>query len=107
MKTLADILPGIIEFRHALHRIPEMAGQEFKTSQLIRERFAVLGLEVLPPFLGTDVVALLHGGRGAGRNVTLRADIDALALEEATDRPYRSTHPGHMHAAAMTDMRRW
>lgn len=98
MKTLADILPGIIEFRHALHRIPEMAGQEFKTSQLIRERFAVLGLEVLPPFLGTDVVALLHGGRGAGRNVTLRADIDALALEEATDRPYRSTHPGHMHA---------
>ena len=98
MKTLADILPGIIEFRHALHRIPEMAGQEFKTSQLIRERLAVLGLEVLPPFLGTDVVALLHGGRGAGRNVTLRADIDALALEEATGRPYRSTHPGHMHA---------
>ena len=98
MKTLADILPGIIEFRHALHRIPEMAGQEFKTSQLIRERLAVLGLEVLPPFLGTDVVALLYGGRGAGRNVTLRADIDALALEEATGRPYRSTHPGHMHA---------
>lgn len=96
--TLADILPGIIEFRHALHRIPEMAGKEFKTAQRIRERLSALGMELLPPFLGTDVVALLSGGQGPGRNVTLRADIDALALNEASGKPYASIHTGHMHA---------
>ena len=97
MRTLADILPGIIEFRHALHRIPETAGAEFETSRAIRERLAGLDLEVLPPFLETDVVAILHG-RGPGRNVTLRADIDALRLNEETGVPYSSRHPGMMHA---------
>lgn len=98
MKTLKDILPGVTEFRHRLHRIPELAGEERETSKLIRERLAPLGLEVLPPFLGTDVVALLQGGRGSGKNVTLRADIDALLVEEHSDVPYRSAHPGKMHA---------
>lgn len=98
MKTVNDVLPGIIGFRHALHRIPELAGREFGSSGLIRERLAGLGMELLPPFLGTDVVAILRGGRGAGRNVTLRADIDALALEEATGVPYASVHEGRMHA---------
>ena len=97
MRTLAEILPGIIEFRHALHRIPEMAGAEFETSRAIRELLAGLDLEVLPPFLGTDVVAILHG-RGPGRNVTLRADIDALRLNEETGVPHASCHEGRMHA---------
>lgn len=97
MRTLAKILPGIIEFRHTLHRIPEMAGAEFETSRAIRERLAGLDLEVLPPFLGTDVVAILHG-RGPGRNVTLRADIDALRLNEETGVPHASCHEGRMHA---------
>lgn len=97
MRTLAEILPGIIEFRHTLHRIPEMAGAEFETSRAIRERLARLDLEVLPPFLGTDVVAILHG-RGPGRNVTLRADIDALRLNEETGVPHASCHEGRMHA---------
>ena len=97
MRTLAEILPGIIVFRHTLHRIPEMAGAEFETSRAIRERLAGLDLEVLPPFLGTDVVAILHG-RGPGRNVTLRADIDALRLNEETGVPHASCHEGRMHA---------
>ena len=97
MRTLAEILPGIIEFRHTLHRIPEMAGAEFETSRAIRERLARLDLEVLPPFLGTDVVAILHG-RGPGRNVTLRADIDALRVHEETGAAYASRHDGRMHA---------
>lgn len=97
MRTLAEILPGIIEFRHALHRIPEMAGAEFETAHAIRERLAGLDLEVLPPFLGTDVVAILHG-RGPGRNVTLRADIDALRVHEETGAVYASRHDGRMHA---------
>ena len=51
MKTVEEILPGIIEFRHALHRIPELAGKEFETSALIRERLSGLGVELLDPFL--------------------------------------------------------
>ena len=97
MRTLAEILPGIIEVRHTLHRSPEMAGAEFETSRASRERLAGLDLEVLPPFLGTDVVAILHG-RGPGRNVTLRADIDALRLNEETGVPHASCHEGRMHA---------
>ena len=97
MKTLADILPGIIEFRHNLHRIPELAGHETLTQKAIRARLEPLNLEVLAPFLGTDTVALLHG-RGPGRNVTLRADIDALKNAENTGVEYASVHPGMMHA---------
>ena len=97
MKQLADILPGVVEFRHRLHQIPELAGEEFETSRLIRERIAGLGLELLPPLLGTDVVALLRGPK-PGRNVTLRADIDALAVTEETGVDYASQHPGRMHA---------
>ncbi len=94
---IEELLPEISEFRHRLHRIPEPAGAEVKTSALIRDELANLDLEVLPPFIGTDVVAILRGSR-PGRNVTLRADIDALALEETTGAPYASTHPGMMHA---------
>jgi amidohydrolase len=52
---------------------------------------------LLPPFLGTDVVAILRGKR-PGRNVTLRADMDALPLAEKTGKPYRSKREGIMHA---------
>ena len=95
--SVADILPGIIEFRHRLHQIPETAGNEHQTSRAIRERIAGLGFEIREPYLGTDVVAVLHG-RAPGKNVTLRADIDALALDEKTGVPYCSTYPGRMHA---------
>ena len=98
LRQLADrFLPEAIALRHELHRIPELAGQEVKTSRRLREALAPLPLEVLPPFLGTDVVALLGRGRG-GRNITLRADIDALPVQEQLQSDHVSTHPGRMHA---------
>lgn len=96
-EAIAAILPEVRDFRHRLHRIPEIAGREFKTAAAIREALAPLGLELHRPFLQTDVVALLN--RGQAKNITLRADIDALPVEEASKScPYRSTHPGMMHA---------
>ncbi len=96
-RRIAEILPEVVEFRHALHRIPELAGAEFKTASRIREALAPLHLEVRKPFLQTDVVAILN--REKSGNLTLRADIDALPLEEpARDCSYRSVHPGMMHA---------
>lgn len=98
MLKVEDIFDEITEFRHQLHRIPEIAGKEFKTRDAIREYISGLPLEVLPPFLETDTVAFLRGGKGAGPNVTLRADIDALPLPEQSGLEFASVHPGMMHA---------
>ena len=94
---IGKILPEIRKIRHGLHRIPEIAGKEYKTSALIREKLSDLELDIKPPFLETDVVALLNPEKS--KNLTLRADIDALPIEEINAKlPYRSVHPGMMHA---------
>ena len=90
-------LPEVISFRHELHKIPELAGKEYKTSAFIREKLAQFqDLDVKAPFIGTDVVALM--GDSTLPNLTLRADIDALPIEEKNDIPYCSIHKGFMHA---------
>ena len=97
MKRIDEVWAKMVEFRHELHRTPEIAGQEFKTMRMIRDRLSELKLEVLPPFLETDTVAILRGAQ-PGKNLTLRADIDALKIEEKTGCPYASEIPGMMHA---------
>ena len=94
-----ELFAACADLRHRLHRIPEIAGKEFETSALIRETLAgIPGVEVLPPYLGTDTVALIRGGKGEGRTVLLRADIDALPGQETTGCAFASQHPGMMHA---------
>ena len=92
-----EILPEIIELRHKIHRNPEMAGNEYETAELLRSKLRSTKIELLPPFLETDVVGILNK-ETAGKNVTLRADIDALPLDELNDLPYKSRNPGIMHA---------
>lgn len=91
-----QILPEIIELRQKIHSNPEIAGLEFDTASLIRNKLSSTAVELLPPFLKTDVVGILN--RGGKKNVTLRADIDALPLDELNDLPYKSRKPGLMHA---------
>jgi amidohydrolase len=86
-----------IALRRALHQHPELGFQEFNTSRIVAERLRGLGLEVQTGIAGTGVVGLLRGGR-PGRTVLLRADMDALPIEEENDVPYRSQRPGVMHA---------
>ena len=89
----------IAEVRRRFHQIPEIAGKEYKTCALIREILSsVEGIEILPPFLETDTVVLIKGGKGEGPHVLLRADIDALPGNEETGCDFLSTHPGMMHA---------
>ncbi len=92
-----QILPEVIALRHTIHRNPELAGNEVSTSTLIRKTLSSTNIEILPPFLGTDVVGLLKG-KEKGRNVALRADIDALPMQELNDLPYKSSIDGIMHA---------
>lgn len=94
---LEKLLPRIRRIRHHLHAHPELSLGEHETARLIRAELGEAGVATLPPFLETDVVGLLQG-RGAGRNVTLRADTDALPLQEEGEHDHRSRTPGVMHA---------
>jgi len=101
-KQIKDLLPEITELRQAIHRHPEIACKEFETAKRVKEELSSLHLDILPPFLETDVVALLNG-TGEGKNVTLRADMDALPLQEKTNLPYTSTIDGMMHSCGHDD----
>jgi len=82
-------------WRHQLHRRPEIAYQERWTSDYIAEKLAGFGLDVVRGLGKTGVVATLRGGDGP--MIGLRADIDALAMEERNEVDYRSEHEGRMH----------
>ena len=61
-EMISDMLPELIELRHDLHRIPEIAGMEYKTCKRIREYLSdIPELETAPPFLQTDTVSMLYG----------------------------------------------
>jgi len=96
-ERIAEILPEIIAIRHRLHQQPELAHREHASAALIRDNLATLDMNVLPPFLGTDVVAILEG-KGEGDNVTLRADMDALPVPEKTGLAHASRVEGISHA---------
>lgn len=98
------VLPGIraaesemVALRHHLHAHPELAFEEFATSDLVAERLAAWGYEVHRGLGGTGVVGTLRCGAGA-RRLGLRADMDALPIHEQTGLPYASRHAGRMHA---------
>lgn len=93
-------LPGwwreAVELRRHIHRHPELRFLEHQTANLLSRRLADAGFEIVVGVGGTGVVARLT--RGEGPTVTIRADMDALPLTEATDVEYRSTKAGVMHA---------
>ncbi|OHT84992.1 M20 family metallopeptidase [Mycobacteroides saopaulense] len=85
----ADNLGDLADFYRDLHQHPELSFQEHRTAEKIQEIIAPLGLEVTPGIGGTGVVAVLHNG--SGPVVWLRADFDALPVQEQTGLPYAST----------------
>ncbi len=87
---------ALIATRRDLHQHPELGFEETRTAALAAERLRALGYEVRTGVGKTGVVGLKAGPNG--RCVMLRADMDALPVEEANDVPYRSRHPGKMHA---------
>ncbi len=86
----------LVAWRRQFHRHPELAFKERHTSAVIRGFLEECGIEV-QPCAGTGLRGLLRGG-ASGRTVALRADMDALAVAEESDRDYRSEHAGVMHA---------
>ena len=83
--------------RRDIHRHPELGYQEFRTSELVAQQLASWGYRVTRGLGGTGVVGQLVRGQGAKR-LGLRADMDALPIQEATGLPHASSHAGLMHA---------
>jgi len=85
-------------WRRDLHQHPELALQETRTSAMVQQKLAEFGVdEVVTGLAQTGVVGVIRG-QGEGGSIGLRADMDALPIEEATGLPYASENPGVMHA---------
>ncbi len=87
----------LIALRRDLHKHPETAFEEIRTAGIVAESLRELGLEVQPGVGKTGVVAVLEGAKD-GPTVLMRADMDALPIQELNEREYVSQTPGKMHA---------
>lgn len=88
----------LVKWRRDLHAHPETAYEEFRTADKVAEILSSLGLEVDRGLGGTGVVATLRGNQGDGPTIGLRADMDALDLDELNTFDHCSRHQGKMHA---------
>ncbi|WP_445322217.1 amidohydrolase [Paenibacillus sp. FSL M7-1046] len=86
----------LIEVRRNLHREPELAYEEFRTTEKLREWLTTANIHILDLPLETGLIAEI--GQGDGPVVAIRCDIDALPIEEQTELPFASEIPGKMHA---------
>lgn len=86
------------EWRHDFHRHPETAFEEYRTSDRVASLLTEWGLDVTTGIAGTGVVGVLNGKRGTGPSIGLRADMDALHVNEESEVGHASCHPGRMHA---------
>jgi len=87
----------LVAIRRDIHAHPEIGFEEVRTSGIVAEKLASWGIEVHRGIGKTGVVGILHGKAGPGRRIGLRADMDALPMEETTNLPFRSTIPGRFH----------
>ncbi|QDI75695.1 MULTISPECIES: amidohydrolase [Leisingera] len=83
--------------RHALHQIPEVSGAEEKTAAMVAGYLRQQNPDQLLTGLGGHGVAAVYEGREDGPRVVIRCELDGLPIEELSDQPYRSTHPGRGH----------
>src|ERR1700691_3037262 len=98
VNRVADLHAEVTAWRRDIHAHPELRYDEHRTAALVAEKLNSFGCDEVVPGIGqTGVVGVIHG-RKAGKVIGLRADMDALPLEEETGLPYKSKVPGKMHA---------
>lgn len=99
LNRAAELQEEITTWRRDLHRKPELLFNVQETAEFVRAKLEAFGCDEIVTGLGrTGVVGIIRGNRGDGPCIGLRADMDALRIEEETGKPYRSTVPGMMHA---------
>jgi hippurate hydrolase len=100
INRVAEFSEEIAGWRRHIHENPELGYEEHKTSAFVAEKLKAFGVDEIVTGIGrTGVVAVIKGRKNTtGKVVGMRADMDALPLNEATDVPYKSKTPGKMHA---------
>lgn len=97
LSEINRVLPKLVKMRRDIHAHPELAFEEERTSQVGARYFKALGLEVTRGLAKTGVVALLRG-RLSGPTLAVRAELDAVPIQERSNLPHASKTPGVMHA---------
>jgi amidohydrolase len=97
-RRVKDVTASLVSWRRALHQKPELGFEERETAEFVAARLLESGIEVKTGVAKTGVVGLLRAGKAARPPVLLRADMDALPIEEEPGRPYGSKIGGQMHA---------
>ncbi|GHD44350.1 hippurate hydrolase [Thalassobaculum fulvum] len=95
---IAEFHDDMTEWRRDFHAHPEIKFEEHRTAARVAEMLQSWGIEVHTGIAGTGVVGVLRGTGSSGRAIGLRADMDALPMDEEGNPPYRSQNPGRMHA---------
>ncbi len=98
VNRIADYARDMTEWRRHLHRHPELRFDCHETAAFVAERLREFGVDELHEGIATSGVVAVIEGRGEGSVIGLRADMDALPIEEATGADHASTVPGRMHA---------
>jgi hippurate hydrolase len=94
---IAETTDDLAEWRHDIHAHPELGFQETRTAAIVAEKLQAFGIEVHRGIGKTGIVGVLRAG-SSPRTIGLRADMDALPIDEAPGRAWRSQHAGTMHA---------
>jgi hippurate hydrolase len=97
LESMRGYADEFIDLRRDIHRHPELGLEETRTASIVAERLVSWGYDVHRGIAKTGVVATLRRGEG-GKRLGLRADLDALPIHEATNRPWQSSREGVMHA---------
>jgi amidohydrolase len=96
-QRIQDFAADLTAIRRDFHMHPELGFQEVRTARIVAEQLRAWGIEVTEGVGKTGVVGVLHGNR-PGKRIGLRADMDALPIDEQTNLPWASKTPGVMHA---------
>jgi amidohydrolase len=91
-------LEKVTSVRHHLHKHPELSFKEFETSAYIQSQLKEAGIEFKSGYVKTGIVAVIRGKNPGKKTILLRADMDALPIEEQNEVPYKSQNKGVMHA---------
>jgi len=99
VNRIAAMQGDVTAWRRDIHANPELLYDVHRTAATVADKLRSFGCDEVVTGIGrTGVVGVIRGGKGNGRVIGLRADMDALPIEEIGDVPYRSTVPGKMHA---------
>ena len=99
LNSINQMQDEMTEWRHDLHKIPEIGLQEFETSKYIKEKLKSLDIQFKEGYATTGIVAWLKGSKGdSDKSIGLRADFDALPMPEKNNFDYKSINSGMMHA---------